>query len=116
MKDIYLEIEKLSDELNNRDELKLIRKVEEELKSNDEVLKLVNEFNIAQSEYNSALNHFEFDSLEAKEYQKKLFDKNNELNSHPLVKEYLELLNKINEPLLYLELKLSSIFNLPIKK
>ena len=27
-----------------------------------------------------------------------------------------KLLNKINEPLLYLELKLSSIFNLPIKK
>ncbi len=116
MKDIYLEIEKLSDELNNRCELKSIKELEDKLKSNDEVLKLVNEFNIAQSEYNSTLNHYKFDSEEAKEYQKKLFNKNNELNSYPLVKEYLELLKKINEPLLYLELKLSSIFNLPIKK
>ncbi len=104
------EVIDLSSKLKNRNEVSRIKNIEILMKENQDVLHLVNDFNLAQSEYNSCLNHFEFDSKEAKKVQQVLFDAKMKLDSHPLVKEYYLLLNQVNEPLHYIELNLLSKF------
>ena len=106
MKDIHEEIFELGEKLNNREEVKKIIEIENKLKEDLEVLKLAYNFSIAQSEYNSCLNHYDFDSKEASIYQKKLYEAKLALDLHPLVKEYNEWLVKVNEPLRYLEYNL----------
>lgn len=110
MKDIYEEIEKLSSRLNNREEVKKLKEIENKMENDLEVLKLANEFSLAQSEYNSCLNHYDMNSEEAKKVQKKLYEAKLKLDSHPLVKEYYSYLKDVNEPLRYLEFNLFDKF------
>lgn len=113
---ILEEVISLASELKNRDEVIQIKNIQILMRENQDVLRLVNDFNLAQSEYNSCLNHFDFESEEAKKVQKVLFDAKMKLDSHPLVKEYYLLLNQVNEPLHYIELNLLSKFKECTKK
>ena len=84
MKDIYSNIEEISDLLKNRECNQKIKEVERKMESNEEV----------------------------KNYQRILYQKKLELDSHPIVKEYYSLLKEVNEPLRYLEMKLLSRFKI----
>lgn len=110
MNDIYTKIDKISNVLNSRECLKQIKEIEKKMENDQEVILLVMEFEKAQREYSSSLNHYDEDSKEVLFYQKKLYDKKLKLDSHPLVEEYYSLLKEVNEPLRYLEMKLLSLF------
>lgn len=108
--DINKEINELSEKLKNSEEYIKLKEIESKMESDLEVLKLVNDFSLAQSEYNSILNHYDFESEEAKKYQKQLYECKMILDSHPLVKEYYKYLALVNEPLRYLEFNLLNLF------
>ena len=67
-----------------------LKKDEEEMENNEEVMRLSYIFSCAQNEYNDILKHFKVDSEEAKKYQKKLYEAKTNLDSHPLVRKYLQ--------------------------
>ena len=111
MKDIHEEMDEIINLLNKQEEIKKLKEIEKRMNEDLEVLKLSNDFSLAQSEYNSSLNHYSFDSKEASIYQKKLYEAKSKLDNHPLVKEYLQCLSKVNEPLHYLEFNLFNKFS-----
>ena len=108
--DINEEILLLGEKLRNRDEYLKLKEIEKKMETNLEVLKLVNDFSLAQSEYNSCLNHFDAYSPQAMNYQKKLYESKLKLDSHPLVVEYYKFLSIVNEPLRYIEFNLLDLF------
>lgn len=112
MKDIYQKIDDISELLKDRECVTKIKEIEHEMENDPEVIKLVIAFENAQREYSSSLNHYDENSIEVKMYQKHLYEKKLELDSHPLVKEYYSILREVNEPLRYLEMKLLSLFKL----
>ena len=111
MKDIHEEIIELGEKLNNRKEVLELLELEKKMKEDEEVLRLAHEFSLAQSEYNSCLNHYDFSSSEASIYQKKLYQAKLNLESNSLVRDYNECLKKVNEPLRYLEYNLFNKLN-----
>lgn len=111
MKDIHEEMDEVINLLNKQEEVKKLKEIENKMKEDLEVLKLSNDFSLAQSEYNSSLNHYSFESEEAKAYQKKLYETKNKLDNHPLVNEYYKYLSLVNEPLHYLEFNLFNKFS-----
>ena len=112
MKDIYQKIDEISEILKKRECVTNIKEIESKLEKDEEVIKLVIAFENAQREYSSSLNHYDENSKEVREYQRYLYEKKLELDSHPLVKEYYSLLKEVNEPLRYLEMKLLSLFKI----
>ena len=112
MKDIYTKIDELSEILNSRECISKIKEIETKMENDPSVISLVMEFEKAQRDYSSSLNHYEEDSSEVLGYQKILYEKKLKLDSHPLVEEYYSLLKEVNEPLRYLEMKLLSQFKI----
>ena len=106
MKDIHEKIDDIVEAIKSRPEYEKLKDIEKRMNEDDEVLKLVNDFNLAQSEYNSCLNHYAFDSEPAKKVQKVLYEAKLNLDNHPLVREYYQMLSAVNEPLYYLEYNL----------
>lgn len=109
-KTIYEEIIELSDELNNREEVRLLKEIEKKMEEDEEVVRLSLVKSTYESEYSDLLNYFSPTSKEAKESLKKLYEAKLALDNHPLVKEYYELFRKVNEPLHYLEFNLLNKF------
>lgn len=110
MKDIHVMIDEIVEIIKNQEEYKQLKETEKLMEKDEEVLKLAQLFSNAESEYNACLNHYSFDSDEAKKYQKKLFDAKSQLDNHPLVRKYTIYLQKVNEPLRYLEFNLLNKF------
>ena len=115
MKDIHIKIQELGELIKDQEAYRKLIELDKQMNEDDEVLKLVNDFSLAQSEYNSVLNHFDFESPEAKKSQKLLFAAKLRLDSHPLVQEYNECLKEVNEPLRYLEYNLIKKITKPVK-
>ena len=112
MGDIYQRIEDISKELKSRDCVNKIKEVEKEMENDLEVISLVMDFENAQREYSSSLNHYDENSKEVLQCQKKLFEMKLKLDTHPLVEKYYSLLKEVNEPLRYIEMKLLSLFKI----
>ncbi len=62
---------------------------EKNMEENEEVMVLSYHYSRAQDEYNDALKHFQEDSDEMRVYQKRLYETKQCLESHYLVREYL---------------------------
>ena len=56
MKDIHEEMDELINLLNNQEAVKKLKEIEKKMNEDLEVLKLSNDFSLAQSEYNSSFN------------------------------------------------------------
>lgn len=112
MNDIYQKIDEIGLLLKNRESVVEIKKIEHQMETNEEVIKLVIDFEKAQNEYSFALKHYDEESIEVKKTQKNLYEKKKILDSHPLVNKYYQLLKEVNEPLRYLEMKLLSLFKI----
>lgn len=112
MKDIYSKIDELGELLNSRECVLQIKEVEKQMENDPSVISLVMEFEKAQRDYSSSLNHYDEDSKEVLGYQRILYEKKLNLDSHPLVEKYYSLLKEVNEPLRYLEMKLLSQFKI----
>ena len=115
MKDIHEKMDDISDLIKGREVYQRLKEIESKMNEDLEVLKLANDFNLAQSEYNSCLNHYAFESEEAKKYQRRLYEAKLSLDEHPLIKEYYECLKEVNEPLRYLEFNLLNPITSPTK-
>lgn len=112
MKDIYTKLDELSEILNSRECISKLKEIEKQMENDPCVISLVMEFEKAQRDYSSGLNHYEEDSKEVLALQKILYERKLQLDSHPLVSKYYELLKEVNEPLRYLEMKLLSQFKI----
>ena len=111
MKDLKELEEELVLKLSFEKEKELLSKVENKLMENEECRKLIDIFQIAQEDYNFYLKSFGEKHDFTIKAQKKLYEAKFNLDSNELVKEYNELLNKINEPRRYLEFNLISLFS-----
>ena len=112
-KDIYTLAYELKDLLNNDPRIKDLNEKEEKMKNDKEVLLLVNRKEEAISSYEDS---FKTHSEPSKEKQKLLYQSKLELDSHPLVKSYLDAYAKVRD--LYFEMNdiLFSNLNLHLKE
>lgn len=99
MKDqiIYSLAYRLKDEINSDALVVALNEIEAKLEKNDEVMKLAYKKDMAVLEYNDLLKVFKFDSKEVITSIKYLSEIKNELNTHPLVKEYLDKYKQVKE-------------------
>ena len=83
--------------LDNDERIIRLNKLENELNTNEEVMALSYQKDLAVSSYSDALNHFANNSPEIKQYQRELFRKKEALDNHPLVKEYLKAFSEVRD-------------------
>lgn len=76
--------------LKNDNNFLLLNKLENELNNNDEIMKLSYKKDIACSKYSDLLKIYKEDNEEVLKAQKELNNAKKELDSHPIVKEYLK--------------------------
>ena len=94
---IYLLAGELKDLLDNDERIIRLNKLEKEMNSNEEVMSLSYQKDLAVSSYSDALNHYANDSEEIKKYQHELFLKKEALDNHPLVREYLKAFAEVRD-------------------
>ena len=94
--------------LENDPRVVLLNKLEMEINSNEEVMALSYKKDVALDHYNEMLKYFKDDSEEVINARKALAEAKKELESHPLVREYLSayqqvrlLYEHINETLFF---------------
>ncbi|MCD8195244.1 MAG: YlbF family regulator [Coprobacillus sp.] len=103
-KELYELTYALKDDLNNSSTYQKLLKLEKEVNESEEVKRLSKEMNEASELYNSLVN---IEGEAQKEAQRKFSETKARLYNYPLVKEYnetlkeyRELLNKINEEII----------------
>ena len=97
MEKIYILCDKLSEELKNDKRVIDLTNKEKLMEENEEAMKLSYNKDIKESLYNDALRHYSKDSKEVKKAQKELFLAKKELESLPVVKDYLKAYKKVRE-------------------
>ena len=102
MDDIYSKTAKLKELLENDERVILLNKLEKQMDENEEVIALAYKKDMASVKYSEILNHFSEDSKEAKNALKELHLAKKELDSHPVVKQYLAAYKEVR--LLYEEI------------
>lgn len=110
MKDIHEEINDITDYLKSQKSYSRLKDIEEKMENDPHVIALSLAFQKTQRDYSDGLKHYEEDSIELNELQRKMFEAKYELDSLDLVKEYYNCLKEVNEPLRYLEYNLLSKF------
>ena len=81
---------RLKDSLSKEARIVKLEQLEEEMNNSLEVARLASKKEIAVDDVNFALNHFKDDSEEVKNAKRKLSEAKKELDTHPLVKAYME--------------------------
>lgn len=99
MKEAYA----LKEVLESDERIIKLKQDETEMENSEEVMRLSYAFSCAQDEYNDILKHFKPESEEAKKYQRKLYEAKFNLDSHPLVKQYLQSYQEVR--LIYNEIQ-----------
>lgn len=97
MEDIYSLAYELKDLLTSDERIILLNKLEAQMNENEEVMALAYQKDLAVSSYNDALNHFGENSKEAKDAHHQLYLKKNELDNHPLVRDYLKAYSAVRD-------------------
>lgn len=97
---IYFKVKELQEAMNNDPRFILLNKLENEINNNEEVMALSYRKDTANNHYNDLLKIYKEDDEMVIEARKKLFEAKKELDSHPLVKEYLKAYSEV-EQLLY---------------
>lgn len=101
-KDIYQKASEFKEQLQSDPRVVLLDKLEKEMNDNEEVMALAFKKDMMAIKYSDTLSHFSNDSDEAKEALKELSKAKEELNNHPLVKEYLKAYGDVRD--LYMEI------------
>jgi len=96
-KDIYQLASELKELMDNDERIILLNKLEKELETNEEVMALSYQKDVAISAYSDALNHFSNNSEEMKKYQRELHLKKQALDEHPLVRQYLKAYSEVRD-------------------
>ena len=95
--DIYLQAEQLKESLSNDPRVIHLLELEKEMNENEEVMALAYKKDMAAVKYSDTLNHFSEDSEEAKKALQELHEAKLALDSHPLVRKYLESYKEVRE-------------------
>ena len=101
-KDIYQIAYELKDSLSQDERVKRLNVLEGKMNNNDEVIALAYQKDLAASAYSDALNHFSDDAKEVIEARKELHEKKLALDTHPLVREYLDAYKEVRD--LYIQI------------
>ena len=101
-KDIYETAYELKDLLSSDERIKRLNELETKMNNDNEVIALAYQKDVAVSNYSDALNHFGEDSPEVKNAQKELYEKKLALDTHPLVREYLDAYKEVRD--LYIQM------------
>jgi len=92
---LYHSLVNLKDLIEHNPDVFELEKLSKELDQNDEVKTLSYRKDIAVMEYEDALKHFSKDSIEVNKAQKALHQAKLALDKHPLVSHYLEVYAKV---------------------
>ena len=103
--------EVLIDKLNSLKEKENLIVLEKEMLNDEECRRLIDIFQSAQTDYNFYLKSFGEKHEFTLKAQKVLYEAKLKMDTHPLVMKYNETLKAINEPRLYLEFNLISLFS-----
>lgn len=101
-KDIYETAYELKDLLSQDERIKRLNELEQKMNNDNEVIALAYQKDLAVSHYSDTLNHFPEDSEEVKKAQKELYEKKLALDTHPLVREYLDAYKEVRD--LYIQM------------
>ncbi len=110
MSDIHELIDDLANKIKSSEDYKNLLIAEETMKNDEEVNKLSINFQKAELAYSNGLNHYKEGSKELSDLQRDLYFAKYALDTNPKVMEYTSLLNKVNEPLIYLQYNLIDLF------
>lgn len=94
---IYLQAEELKKSLSNDPRIVRLNELEKKMNDDEEVMALAYKKDMAAVHYSDVLNHFSENSNEAQESLKVLHQAKLELDSHPLVQEYLKAYKEVRE-------------------
>ena len=95
--EIYQKAELLKEMLENDPRVIHLNDAEKRMDESDEVMALAYKKDMAAIKYSDTLNHFKEDSKEAQEALKELHQAKYDLDSHPLVKDYLKAYKEVRE-------------------
>lgn len=100
---------KMSSLIKNKEALKEIKEIEEQIFSDKEIIPFIVAFNKAQDDFNFVLSHFKDDEEKVEEAKRKLVSAKKEMDNIPLIKKYNALYEEISSETLYLENNLKKI-------
>ena len=95
--EIYQKVETLKEMLENDPRIIRLNNVEKRMDESEEVMALAYKKDMAAVKYSDTLNHFKEDSKEAQNALKELHQAKYNLDSHPLVKDYLKAFKEVRE-------------------
>ena len=107
---------KMTNLIKDREELKELKKIEEEIFNDKDIIPFIITFNDAQEEYNFVLTHFKNDEEKKEIARNKLIEAKRNMDSLEKVKKYNELYDIISKDTLYLEMSLKEILKNGDKK
>ena len=115
-KDIYETAYELKDLLSQDERIKRLNELEQKMNNDDEVIALAYQKDLAVSRYSDTLNHFPEGSEEVKKAQKELYEKKLALDTHPLVREYLDAYKEVRDLYIQMNALLFDGLNLKMKE
>ena len=115
-KDIYETAYELKDLLSSDERIKRLNELETKMNNDNEVIALAYQKDVAVSNYSDALNHFGENSPEVKNAQKELYEKKLALDTHPLVREYLDAYKEVRDLYIQMNGLLFDGLNLKLKE
>ena len=115
-KDIYETAYELKDLLSQDERIKRLNELEQKMDNDNEVIVLAYQKDLAVSNYSDALNHFSEDSEEVKKAQKELHEKKLALDTHPLVRQYLDAYKEVRDLYIQMNALLFDGLNLKMKE
>ena len=101
-KDIYELANELKELIDSDERIILLNKLEKEMNNNEEVMALSYRKDVAASIYSDALKHEKEESPICKKAQHELFIAKEQLDNHPLVRDYLSAYSKVRDLYFYL--------------
>ena len=115
-KDIYQIAYELKDSLSQDERVKRLNILEEKMSNDNEVIALAYQKDLAVSNYSDALNHFADDSEEVIKARKELYEKKLALDTHPLVREYLDAYKEVRDLYIQMNALLFDGLNIKLKE
>ncbi len=101
-KDIYETAYELKDLLAQDERIIRLNELEQKMDNDNEVIALAYQKDVAVSNYSDALNHFSEDSEEVKKAQHEMYLKKLALDTHSLVRQYLDAYKEVRD--LYIQM------------
>ena len=115
-KDIYQIAYELKDSLLQDERVKRLNILEEKMNNDNEVMALAYQKDLAVSLYSDALNHFAENAKEVIEARKELHEKKLALDTHPLVREYLDAYKDVRDLYIQINSLLFDGLNIKLKE